>query len=348
MAQAKRAPSQNNLRKFRDELESGNFHNLYVFHGEERYLLEYYLGELRKKTVAEGMEDFNYFAFDGGSVDMDELGDAVEALPAFSERKLVVVTDLDLYKPGADRKEKLEALVADIPEYTVLVFVYDTVEYKTDARAKIHKLLGENALVVEFLLQGDSELVGWLRRRFRALGKDIDMQTAEHMLFVCGRSMTLLVNEVEKVAAYASLDRITESDIDASCAPIADAVVFSLADAVAAGKYAQALELERDLVSMRNDPVYLVGVLSRQMRQLLYGRIALDSRRGQDWFMRVADTPNPYAARRQLDLARRVSTKWSRAAMKLCVECDYELKTSAADRSALLETLLLRIAALEK
>ena len=345
---AKQKNDAQNLRTFRDEMGRGELRSLYIFYGEERYLLEYYLDQLRKSTVAEGMEDFNLFRFDGGNLDMDELADAVEALPAFSERKLVIVTDLDLYRPGGDRKEKLEAILSDLPEYTTLVFIYDTIEYKTDARAKVHKLISANGLAVEFALQEERELVGWLRRRFRSLGKEIDFPEAEYMLFVCGRSMTLLINEVEKLAAYSSADRIVKADIDAACVPIADAVVYELADKVAAGNYAEALELSRELTSMRNDPVYLVGVLSRQVRQLFYGRIALDERRGQEWYAKYAEIPNPYVAKRQLDLARKVTTRWSRAAMKLCVECDYDLKSVSADRSALLETLILRLAALEK
>lgn len=344
----KKSSDAGNLRVFRNEIDAKSPRSLYVLYGEERYLLEYYLGQLRGVCVTEGMEDFNLFEFDGEKLSMDELADSVEALPAFSERKLVIVTDLDLYKPGAERKDKLEAILADLPDYTTLVFIYDTIEYKTDARAKVHKLLGANALVVDFALQEERELTSWLRRRFRSLGKEIDFPEAEHMLFVCGRSMTLLINEIEKVAAYSTLDRITRADIDAACVPIADAVAFNLADAVAAGNYAEAVELERELVSMRNEPVYLVGVLSRQVRQLLYGRIAIDERRGQDWFAKFADIPNPYAARKQLDLARKVSTKWARAAVKLCVQCDYDLKSVSADRSALLETLILRLAALEK
>ncbi len=337
-----------NLRVFKSELESGALRSLYVFYGEEKYLLEYYLEQLKKAAVAEGMEDFNLFRFDGASLDMDELGDAVEALPAFSERKLVTVTDLDIYRPGADRKERLEAILSDLPEYTTLVFVYDTAEYKADVRTKIHKLVAANGLAVEFALQENRELVGWLRRRFRSLGKEIDFPEAEQMLFVCGRSMTLLVNEVEKLAAYAAGDRILRTDIDAVCSPIADAVVYDLTDRVAAGKFAEALELSRELTAMRNDPIYIVGALSRQIRQIFYGRIAIDDGLGQDWLAREADIPSPYVARKQLDLARRFTTRWAREAMKLCVECDYALKSSSADRSAMLETLILRLAALER
>ena len=37
---------------------------LYIFHGEERFLLEYYLGELWKKLVLNGFEEFNHKRFD--------------------------------------------------------------------------------------------------------------------------------------------------------------------------------------------------------------------------------------------------------------------------------------------
>lgn len=321
--------------------------NLYVFHGAERYLLEYYTGELKKKIVASGMEEFNYFELSGETLDIDTLAEAVEAVPAFSDTKLVMVSDLDLYSPGAKRKDKLEELLSDIPDYTTLLFIYDTVEFKTDARVKMHKLLGAKALVVDFELQGDRQLVSWLRRRISSLGKNIGFEEAQKMLFTCGRSMTILVNEVEKVAAYSAADNITMSDIEAVCIPATEAVIYRLADEVAAGRFARAIELERELL-VDETPVRVLGMLSKQMRELLYARTALDTRQNADWLSRVAGMTNSYAARKALELACKFTAKWCREAVILCVECELDLKSAPGDRSAMLETLILRLAALPR
>jgi len=337
-----------NLKVLRGEIECGEPSTLYVFHGEERYLLEYWLGELKKKLVPEGFEEFNLFAFDGGGLSFDTLQTAAEALPVFSEYKLVIVTDLNLYKPPADMKAPLEELLSDIPDGTVLVFIYDVVEFKPDARTAMHKLLQKHALTVEFQLQDVRELVAWLKRRFRALSKIIDSGEAEHMLFVCGHSMTTLTLEVEKVAAYSATEKIAKSDIDAVCEPVIDAVVYNLTDAAAQGRYDLALSLLKDLTSAKNEPIVILAALGRQFRQLFAARVATDERRGEKFFSEVAGIRTPFIARKLIDMASRLTTDWCAEAVTLCAECDYALKRSSSDRSSLLEMLLLRLAALRQ
>src|SRR5699024_7447415 len=58
------------LTQLKAQLKSGDFARLYVFYGEERYLLEHYLGLLRKKLLDGPAEDFNYHLFPQWAVDL--------------------------------------------------------------------------------------------------------------------------------------------------------------------------------------------------------------------------------------------------------------------------------------
>ena len=69
--------------------------------------------------------------------------------------------------------------------------------------------------MVNFARQETGELVKWVRRRFRALGKDIDGNLASELIFLCGDLMTNLIGEIEKIGAYAKGAQITRADIDA-------------------------------------------------------------------------------------------------------------------------------------
>ena len=56
MAEKKKAPRKGAaLQKFKEDLSAGTIGAAYVFYGEESYLREYYLGELRKKLVPPGL-----------------------------------------------------------------------------------------------------------------------------------------------------------------------------------------------------------------------------------------------------------------------------------------------------
>ena len=177
-----------------------------------------------------------------------------------SERTLIVVTDWDLYKLGEEQREKLISFLDDIPPYCCVVFVYDTVEYKPNRTLKkLTKAIADHVQAVEFRAAENSDLIAWIARRFRALGKDIDRQTAEYLIFTCGGLMTGLVPEITKIGTYAKGKIITQKDIDAVADPVLSAEVFRLSDAVVQGNYDRAAQILGDLLKMQTEPIVILA-----------------------------------------------------------------------------------------
>ncbi|MBR1497907.1 MAG: hypothetical protein IJ617_09795, partial [Oscillospiraceae bacterium] len=67
---------------------------LYLLYGPEEYLRERYLEALRGCCVPEGNE-FSARKLPGAGLDLQELGEAVNAMPFFTERSFVEVRDYD-------------------------------------------------------------------------------------------------------------------------------------------------------------------------------------------------------------------------------------------------------------
>ena len=124
------------LARLKADLKAQTFQRLYIFHGEERYLLEHYLGLLRKKLLDGPAQDFNFHRFPQGSVELQALTDAVESVPMMAEHTLVEIDDWDLSKLTESGREALTAILSDIPDYCTMVLVYDTVAFKVDGRYK--------------------------------------------------------------------------------------------------------------------------------------------------------------------------------------------------------------------
>ena len=88
---AERKTPNKGYQKLKRDLSAGNIGQVYIFYGEESYLREYYLGEIKKKLVPAGFEEFNYHRLSGKTLTMQELNEAVEAMPMMAERTLIVV-----------------------------------------------------------------------------------------------------------------------------------------------------------------------------------------------------------------------------------------------------------------
>ena len=172
---------------FRGDLAAGTLGTVYIFYGEESYLREFYLSELRKKLVPAGFEEFNYHRLEGKSLTVQALTEAAEAMPMMAERTMIQVTDWDVYKLPEDQRNALIALLEDFPDYCCLVLVYDQIEYKPNKTyKKLYTALDKRAQAVEFREQSQGEILKWVSRRFKATGHTIDVPTAEHLIFTCG------------------------------------------------------------------------------------------------------------------------------------------------------------------
>ena len=332
------------LKQLKQDLNKGTIGRCYVLYGEEDYLREHYLAALRKALIPEGMETFNLHRFAGKDLDMRTLSEAVDAFPMMCERTLVEVTDCDLFKNEA-RRDALLNLLSDLPDYVCLVFVYDQLEYKSGGNTKLGKLLKKQAVIVHFQPQTQSDLNAWIRRRFKHYGKDIGNDLAEYLCFLCGGLMTGLSGEIDKVALYASGSNITRSDIDAVADPVLDAKVFQMTDALTQGGFGRAFQVLSDLFLMNTEPIMILAVLGRQVRQLWSARLLLEHRMGAGDLAQLWEMRSDWQARKIMDASRRFDLNWCRRAVVLCAQADLDMKSTGLNSRELLTDLLLQLSA---
>lgn len=336
--------SASTLEGLKQDFKTGSFRPCYIFWGEETYLLQHYLNVLQKKLVDPLTEEFNYHRFSSESFGLDDLWNSVENLPMMAERTMVRVDDVDLFKLAEDQREKLIALLSDLPDYCCLVFVYATSPYKPDKRSrKLYDAISKNATVVEFPRQGLRELVPWIIRHFKPYGKTISTQLCQYLIEITGGTMAALSGEIDKIASYAVCDEIRKSDIDAVVEPVLDAVVFDMTDALGEGNYDLALEKLQKLFKMQQEPIAILGAVGAHLRRLSAARVLMDHGKGGDELMQVCGMKD-YPARKTMAAAKHFSTNFCRRAAELVVDTDQKLKTSFNDPNRLMELLLLQLA----
>ena len=335
-------------KRLKKELADECLGNLYILHGEEVYLRDFYLGRMKEHLVGGGMAEFNLHVISEKEFTPELLEQMVDNLPMMSQRTMILITDYDLSKAGDKDKQALTELFGQLPEYCCVVFVYDLIGYKLDARTKLAAAIRENGLVVEFARQEQSDLVDWVHRRFRALGKEIDREQAQYLIFRCGDLMNGLIGEIEKIGAYAKGPRITRQDIDAVATPQLDAVTYEMTNAVGAGDFDRAASILGELLQMQEPAVKIMFSLGKHMRQLYSARLALENRQAAGDLLSTWGL-KPYPAQKLTDSARRFSLAWCRKAVSACARTDLALKSGGSGREReILCNLLLELASTEK
>ena len=110
------------LARLKKELAAGVIGRFYLFYGEEAYLREHYIGQLKKRLVAD--DENNFCCLTGKACTPKALTEAVESFPLFAERKLVLVRDYDIVCADAKMAAEAEPLLSALPDSVCLIFAY--------------------------------------------------------------------------------------------------------------------------------------------------------------------------------------------------------------------------------
>ena len=341
---AKKAPQSNSLQLLKQALKAKELGRLYIFHGEETFLLNHYFGQMRKQLLDELTESFNFHKLNHETFDVQQFADAVEAMPMMSEATMVQVDEVDLFKLNEADRNKVSEILSDIPEWCTVVFTYVAAAWKPDKRLKkLWEAIDHNGIIVEFAKQDQRDLIAWVTRHFAAQRKHITTDLCAYLIDITGGTMTALAGEIDKICAYSGAEDIKKSDIDAVTEPVLDAVVFQMTDLLSEGRYGEALQKLQTLLKMQQEPLAILGAVGGHFRRIGTARTLLDCGKNSVELQRLCGIPD-YPARKTMEAARRFRPEFCAKAAELVLETDYKMKTSFDDNERLLELLILQLA----
>lgn len=334
----------NEFQELKAAIKAKKPERLYFFHGEEMFLLRYYLGQVKKILIDELTESFNFHRFTNETFAMQDFADAVENLPMMAEFTMVQVDDIDLFKMAEAERNKIIEILSDVPDYCTVVFTYETVAWKPDKRLKtLYDAVISNGRIVEFAKQDQRELISWIGRHFAARNKRITPDLCAYLIDITDGTMTSLGSEISKIASYSGAEDICKADIDAVTEPVPDAVAFQMASDISNGKYGDALNKLNQLLKMQEEPLGILGTIGGNFRRIGAARTLLDNGKNTSDLMRLYNLKD-YAARKTMESARRFSPEFCKRASELILETDRKIKTSIDEPQRLLEMLILQLA----
>lgn len=329
--------------QLKDRIKAGTC-PLYVLYGAESYLTEQYTQLIIRHTVEEGFDAFNLQRFDGQTVTVEQLEDAVEALPVMSERKCVTVRDMD---PTGAESDRLLTLLSSLPDTCVLVFWQMTVQ---PDRKKGWQAFLKQAEAVGTVMHFEKKtpadaarlLVSGARRR----GCTLSTEDARYLAEQAGSDLHLLLCELDKLSALAGEGgTITRSLIDQAATKNLEARVFDLSKAILRRDAAAAYDLLHQLAVQREEPLAVMGVLSTAYADLYRAKVALGA--GQSPESLAGDFKSYKGKEFRLRNAGRDAGRLSVAMLRDCLSilaaADTALKLSHSGDWVLLEETVARL-----
>lgn len=301
------------LASFKSNLKNGNLSGVYLFAGEEEYLVRHYLGQLRK-TVAgdDAFSIFNNPVFDGEEVDVGAIIEAVKAPPMMSDFKLIEWRHASFAKMKENELSSLEELCNVCVEYPYSIVAFSTVEDGVDfGTAKrpsaFIKRFSDKINILRFEKSTENQLYAWLKKHFDSHGVIVDLNTVKALVFRSGRSMDVLANEVDKLAALA-LSRgkniVTADDVNEVASSTPECDTYALSNAILERNKQKAYYALEEMKIQRLDPNMIMGMIARTFDDMAAVAHLLDEGKGADGIREVLSM-NEYKLKIYISAAKR-------------------------------------------
>ncbi len=266
------------ITEYKSRLKAGKFDGIYIFAGEEDYLVRYYLGELRRALdIDPSFAIFNNPVFDGEDVDFDALFEAVKSPPMMADYKLIEWHHADIAAMKERAIEAFERLaeLSDEHPYSIIAFTAEGERFDFGTPKKPSKFVsafGKKISILNFERSTENQLYGWLKKHFDALGVEVTLEVLKALVFRSGRSMDVLACEAKKLA-YLALSRgkraVTVEDVADVCSTTSESDTFALSNAITDRNKEAAFRALDDLKFRRVDPVIVFGMIARTFDEAL-------------------------------------------------------------------------------
>lgn len=317
-------------------IESGEYSNIYLFKGEQRYLIEQYVKKLSESLTDTSANSMNYIKLNKDGIKYTEIADFALDMPFFADKKVVEVWNSGFFKKG---NEGMEGILHEIPETTVLIFVEEDV----DERIKIFNTVKKLGTVVDMSTPSERTLLVWIKGLFTKESYKIEDDACYALLAAVGTDMNRLMTEIDKLKSYC-IDKmyVTASDVDKLCVSVLEGKIFDMMEALSRGDKRNTIRLYDDLLALKEPPMRILALITRQFNGLLNTRIVMDEGGDSAKIAKMAKI-QPFLVKKYKAQCVNYTTGQLMDKLVMCSQCEIDIKTGRIRDNRAIELLVLNL-----
>lgn len=337
-----------NYLEFNKSLKDDKLFSIYLFLGEEIYLIDDTINRIKNKYVDKSLESLNYTVLNGKSATQDDVINACETLPFMADKKLVVLNELGLFIDNGitDEQEFYDYLVS-VGDHCILLISDRNSDLKKNT--KFYKYFKKNDRVVEFNKLTKPQLQVWIKNQLKS--KDKEMSPGNINYFMDRSSyfnrnnhtdLYHLKGELNKIIDYSDDKEIKKDDIEYISQASKDNNIFDLLGYMSEGNGDKALQVFNELYSLNEPAIKILFMISRQVRLLINYKLYNDKGYSDNQIKDKLKI-SPYEMKKISYQSKRHDIGKLKKHFYHILETDKKLKTSATDDKLEMEMLIIRI-----
>lgn len=320
-----------------NSLRQKEFYPLYLFFGEEDYLVEQYVDAVLAAALAPEDKDFNLDIFYGNETDGAAIVNAASAFPMMAERRLVIVREFhhldnpaqNLLAKYAQNASPTTCLILTSSEFT--------------STSSVIKKLSPFGFAVEAKPLYENQAPAWIKSHAKNRGLDISDEAVALLSANTGVSLRRLASEIDKIELLLGDRKAIEvADVEAVVGSSKEYTKFELGDAVAEKRLEKSLRILNRLIEWGESPTSVLSMLTRHFVMLVKAK-ELSSARVSREEIAAALRTNPYFVGKYLQQTGRYTREHLAEIFALLLQADQHLKSSYQKPRLTLELLIFEI-----
>jgi len=266
------------------ELKQGKLNSIYLFYGEELYLLENAVKKI-KKLFGELILGINYIQIN--ETNIDNLISDIET-PAFGfDKKLIVIKNAGLFKKGtkrnpeanSERQKKIAKYLKEninmIEDSTILLFIEEDI-----SKVELQKVIEENGVVCNFERLKPIEIKKRLKGICNLYEVNVSEKELDLLIETSGTNMQSLMNEIRKLIEYAGKGgTITKESIEKLATKEFDAIIFDLTDNLGKKDIAEAMRILKELIYNKEPVQKILITLYNHFKKIYLTKLCTEKNR---------------------------------------------------------------------
>ncbi|WP_213422907.1 DNA polymerase III subunit delta [Bhargavaea massiliensis] len=326
-------------------MAKGNISPVYLISGPEMYFFDE-----TEKRLRDAMPDAaasELITFDLDETPVEAVIEEADTFPFFCDRKLIIARNASFLKAADKGKEKVEHdldrlmdWLAHPPESAVVLFLapYE----KLDARKKVVKAFRKHAVCLEAEPLKTHDVETWIKQEATRLGSSVSDSAARLLIDTAGEDLVRLRSELEKLSLYTGEGKeISEDTVSLLVPKTPEDDAFKLLDAYMQGDSARALQIYRDLLRNKEEPIRLNALLANQVRLIIQVN-ALKKKGYQQHQIAKQLKAHPYRVKLILENRKLADDARLLETLSRLADADLRLKTVSGNRERILELVLMQ------
>ena len=255
-----------------------------IFYGEDTFYMN---NKIRQTVKKHEVDNYNLTTYDMEETQLSDAINDAKTIPFLSEKKIVICKNAKFLCPKPPKNmpshslDYLNEYLENPTDESLLIISAPCA--KLDQRLKIVKTLKEKATITECRLKGPQDLKNWARRQIAQSGLSIDSDALDEFMKRVSHSTEFAFLEMRKLLLYAEGEKnIDRAMIEMVITKNIEDNVFDITKAILDRNHEHALRVYQDLITYREDPLKILGIIVSKYREMAHVKKLLEKGYSQD------------------------------------------------------------------